>query len=162
LTPIHPPLVAFSGPSEMYLRCAISSTPRQWVEWLSLAELWYNSSYHSSLKCSPFKALYGVEPSFRAVSLPLSIDNESVTEMLGERHHFSELLREQLSRAQNRMKQDAEKDRTPRQFQVGEMILLRLQPYAQSSVVNRPCPKLVLKYFGPYPLVARIGTIAYK
>ena len=44
----------------------------------------------------------------------------------------------------------------------GEMVYLRLQPYSQSTVVNRPCHKLALKYFGPYKIVAKIGTAAYK
>jgi hypothetical protein len=33
----------------MYLRRAIQATPKQWVKWLSLAKLWYNTSFHSSL-----------------------------------------------------------------------------------------------------------------
>lgn len=39
---------------EMYLRCVIHSNPQKWKSWLSLAELWYNTSFHSSLGCSPF------------------------------------------------------------------------------------------------------------
>jgi hypothetical protein len=39
---------------EMYLRCAVHSNPQKWKSWLSLAELWYNTSFHSSLGCSPF------------------------------------------------------------------------------------------------------------
>ena len=47
---------------EMYLRCAVHDSPSKWKSWLSLVELWYNTSFHSSLGCSPFKALYGYEP----------------------------------------------------------------------------------------------------
>ena len=47
---------------EMYLRCVVHDSPSKWKSWLSLVELWYNTSFHSSLGCSPFKALYGYEP----------------------------------------------------------------------------------------------------
>lgn len=40
--------------------------------------------------------------------------------------------------------------------------MLKLQPYAQSSLVNRPFPKHAYKYFGPYSVVERIGMTAYK
>jgi hypothetical protein len=36
--------------------------PKKWVSWLPLVEWWYNTTYHASLKCSPFKALYGYPP----------------------------------------------------------------------------------------------------
>jgi hypothetical protein len=115
---------------EMYLRCAISSTPKQWVKWLPLAELWYNTSYHSALKCSLFKSLYGVDPIFAATPDVSTTDNNDVAQTLIERGHFSALLKEQLARAQNRMKVDADARRSERQFQVGEQVLLKLQPYA--------------------------------
>jgi transposase InsO family protein len=31
---------------ETYLRCAVQDSPKSWKSWLSLAELWYNSSLH--------------------------------------------------------------------------------------------------------------------
>lgn len=52
---------------EMYLRCSIQDNPKQWKLWLPMAELWYNSSFHSSIGCSPFKALYGHEPNLGAM-----------------------------------------------------------------------------------------------
>ena len=45
----------------MYLRCAVHDSPKKWRRWLPMAEFWYNSLFHSSLGCSPFKALYGVD-----------------------------------------------------------------------------------------------------
>lgn len=47
---------------KMILRCAVHHTPTQWAKWIDSAELWYNSCYLSSLKCSPFKALYVMDP----------------------------------------------------------------------------------------------------
>lgn len=52
---------------EMFLRCAVHEDPKSWKKWLPLAELWYNSTFHSALGCSPFKAVYGIEPNFMAI-----------------------------------------------------------------------------------------------
>jgi hypothetical protein len=42
------------------------------------------------------------------------------------------------------------------------MVLLKLQPYVQSLVVQRPCAKLAFKYYGPYEIIDKIGSVAYK
>lgn len=47
---------------ETYLRCMVFQNPRQWNKWLALAEFWYNTNFHTSLKVSPFQALYGYLP----------------------------------------------------------------------------------------------------
>ncbi|XP_071939847.1 uncharacterized protein [Coffea arabica] len=47
---------------ENYLRCMTGELLSQWRKWLSLAEWWYNSTYHSSLDMTPFEALFGYKP----------------------------------------------------------------------------------------------------
>jgi hypothetical protein len=89
---------------EMYLRCAVQDSPKTWKSWLSLAELWYNSSFHTALGCSPFKALYGYEPNVGAVPSVPSDTSTSVTETIENRELHLQALKNNLARAQNRMK----------------------------------------------------------
>jgi hypothetical protein len=131
---------------ESYLRCAVSATPKQWLKWLPLVDLWYNSCYHTSLKFSPFKAIYGTEPSIGSISTIANSEDTAIRATLIETQNFLELLKKNLARAQHKMNLSADSHRSDRSFQVGEMLLLN--PYAQSTVVNRPCPKLTMKFFG--------------
>jgi hypothetical protein len=47
---------------ENFLRCFIHGCPKQWSQWLHLAEYWYNTCRHSALQHSPFEILYGQQP----------------------------------------------------------------------------------------------------
>ena len=111
---------------EMYLRCSVHHSPQKWHTWLPMAELWYNSSFHSSLGCSPFKALYGYEPNLgiTSVSGDFATLEPSVSELLQDRKAHSTLLKQQLAIAQNRMKIQADKNRVDRSFLVGDKVLL--------------------------------------
>lgn len=144
---------------EMYLRSAVHDSPRKWRRWLPAAEFWYNASFHSSLTSSPFKALYGHEPN---LGLMLQWGNCGTQEDDFNWATHTDQLRAHIVRAQDRFKKKADKNRSERFFQVGEEVLLKLQPYAQTTVANRPCRKLAYKYFGPFKVEEKIGTLAYK
>ncbi|MCI33342.1 hypothetical protein A2U01_0054559, partial [Trifolium medium] len=71
-------------------------------------------------------------------------------------------LREQLQRAQDRMKQLADRKRCDRSFEVGEWVFVKLRAHRQQSVVCRINTKLAARYYGPYPVVSRVGAVAYQ
>ena len=112
--------------------------------------------------CSPFKALYGYNPSYGFFSSLLQSDNIEVEQWLREHQAHSAVLKANLMRAQAKIKHYADARRSDRSFSVGDYVYLKLQPYAQHSVVNRPCPKLAYKYYGPFEVLECIGPAAYK
>ncbi|KAJ1275228.1 hypothetical protein BS78_05G120600, partial [Paspalum vaginatum] len=127
-----------------------------------LHELWYNSSYHSSLGCSPFKALFGYEPNVGVYTEIPPGTPPSVIELIQYRDRHLQSLKQHLAAAQNRMKLYADRNRVDLQFSVGELVLLKMQPYTRSSLANRPYPKLAFKYYGPYKVLEQVGQVAYQ
>jgi hypothetical protein len=146
----------------MYLRCAVHDSPKSWKSWLSLAEIWYNSSLHSALGCSPFKATYGYDATLGAAPIITPDTPLSVAEIIANRELHLESLKENLARAHNRMKLFADKKRQDYSFSVGDQVLLKLQPYTQSTVASRPYPKLSYKFYGLYTILEKVGTTAYR
>jgi hypothetical protein len=67
---------------ETFLRCFISACPRKWLQWLPLAEFWYNGSFHLAIQTSPFEALYGYTPKHFGLSVGASCAMDSLDEWL--------------------------------------------------------------------------------
>ena len=83
--------------------------------------------------------------------LPVPTDqSSSASDFLLTRETQLTALKEHLATAQNRMKLQADRQHSDRQFQVGKQVLLKLQPYVQQSMASRPYPKLAFKFFGPW------------
>jgi len=52
------------------------------------------------------------------------------------------------------MKKQADEHRSERQFQIGDLVFVKIQPYVQSSLAQHSNQKLAFKFFGPYRILA--------
>lgn len=59
----------------------------------------------------------------------LQLHSPDLQQWLTERHLLSDVIQHHLHRGQQRMKSNADKGRSEREFKVGDMVYLRLQPY---------------------------------
>nr|GEW30063.1 putative reverse transcriptase domain-containing protein [Tanacetum cinerariifolium] len=88
---------------EDMLRACVMDFGGSWDTHLSLVKFSYNNSYHTSIKCAPFEALYG-----RKCRFP---------------------IKERLKTARSRQKSYADKRRKPLEFKVGDRVLLKVSPW---------------------------------
>lgn len=104
---------------ETFLRCFTHSCPKKWSNWLSLAEFWYNTSLHSAMGRSPFKALYDHSPRYFGLSLGNKCFASNLNDWLQERAVMTTVIKQHLHRASLRMKHQSDKGRSHHQFAVG-------------------------------------------
>lgn len=147
---------------EGYLRCMIGERPQDWVLWIPLAEWWYNTTYHSTIRTTPYEALYGQRRPLHQPYLAGSTQVAKVDRSLQAWEVARNLLKFQLNRSKDRMKQVADRGRSGRVFHDGNLMYLRLQPYKQHSLRRVLNQKLSPRYYGPFPMVAKVGAIVYR
>jgi len=132
------------------------------AELLSFAEFSYNNAYQQTIKCSPFYANYGYNPRFtvdprstdknKAIPAPAA---KAVAEKLKALH---EDLTEAIKVVQNYQAQYYDAKHKPIQFQKGDRVWLR----SVNIRTERQSRKLDWKRLGPFTVIERLGTQAYR
>ena len=101
------------------------------MQWIPLAEWWYNTSYHTTTKMTPYEAVYGQRPPTVITYLPGTSKVQSIDTMLQGQTATLAALKDNLHMAQNCMKQHANKHHSERVFQEG------YQVSSSSNITNK-------------------------
>jgi len=138
---------------EDMLRTCVLSWKGSWDNHLPLVEFAYNNSYHASIQCATFEALYG-----RKCRSPLCWDAVGEKAVLGldwvqrTADRVAE-DRQHILAAQSRQKSFADVRRRGLEFHVGDQVLLKVFP-TKGAVRFSTKGKLSPRYIGPFPIVA--------
>jgi len=84
---------------ENYLRCCTHDWPKQWSSWLPWAEYWYNTTWHASIKMTPFEAVYETLPSRLLSYVPCTTTVDAINVLLRDRTQLITLLRHNMKQA---------------------------------------------------------------
>nr|GEU51346.1 hypothetical protein [Tanacetum cinerariifolium] len=106
-----------------------------WDVYLLLVEFSYNNSYHSSMRCTLFEALYGVK-----CRSPILWAEVGEGQLIGPDY------------ADKRMK--------PLEFSVGDYVLLKVSPW-KGVVRFGKKGKLAPRFVRPFEIIEKIGLVAY-
>ena len=146
---------------EDMLRACVLNFKGSWEKYLSLVEFSYNNSYHSSIDMAPYKAFYG-----RKCKSPLCWEEVGERKLLGLEiiQMTSEkinLIRERLQTAQSRQKSYYDDSRREVEFEVGDMVFLKVVPMKGVMRFGNN-GRLRSRFFGPFETLKRIGKVAYE
>ncbi|GJY09768.1 putative reverse transcriptase domain-containing protein [Tanacetum coccineum] len=111
---------------EDMLRACVIDFGGNWDVHLLLAEFSYNDSYHSSIQCAPFEALY--RRKCRSPVLWAEIGKSSLIGpgLVQETTDKVVLIKEKLKAEKGRQKSYADNRRKPLEFEVGDQVLLKV------------------------------------
>lgn len=131
-----------------------------WRKFLPMVEFAYNTSYHHSIKCTPFFADHGYEAPDPFYGRRFSEGHVTPTEEnLKAAQAILHRTKEYLVQQQHRSQVIADENRREISFDIGNWVLLHRDAHFG---VDGPYKKIHPVYLGPYKVVKRVGESAVE
>nr|GEY80348.1 putative reverse transcriptase domain-containing protein [Tanacetum cinerariifolium] len=146
---------------EDMLRACVIDFGNGWERHLPLVEFSYNNCYHTSIKAAPFEALYGRK--CRSLVCWVEVKDAQLTgpEFIQETTEKIVQIKQRLQASRDRQKSYADVRHKPLEFQVGDKVMLKVSPW-KGVVRFGKRGKLNPHYIGPFKVLAKVGTVAYR
>jgi hypothetical protein len=146
---------------EDILNACVMEHPGSWDKNLSWALFSYNNYYQESLKMAPFEVLYErrchtplnwIKPGEKVIFGPDIIDEAEAT---------VRRIQDNLRAVKSSQESYANKRRRPLEFEVRDHVYLKVSPMKDVKRFGIK-GKLAPRYIGPFPILEKCGTVAYK
>nr|GFA28064.1 putative reverse transcriptase domain-containing protein [Tanacetum cinerariifolium] len=108
------------------LRACVMDFGGSWDTYLPLVEFSYNNSYHKSIKCAPFEALYGRKCRSPVIWTEIAESQLIGPEIVQETTEKIFQIKERLKTARSCQKSYADKRRKPLEFKIEDRVLLKV------------------------------------
>ncbi|TYJ97414.1 pol protein [Cucumis melo var. makuwa] len=146
---------------ENMLRACVLEFSGSWDSHLHLMEFAYNNSYQTTIGMAPFEALYG-----KCCRSPVCWGKVGEQRMLGPElvqttNAAIQRIRAHVLTAQSRQKSYADGRRKDLEFEVGDMVFLKVAPM-KGVLRFKKKGKLSPRFVGPFEILERIGLVAYR
>ncbi|GJU99087.1 reverse transcriptase domain-containing protein [Tanacetum coccineum] len=145
---------------EDMLRACVLDFGGSWDVHLPLVEFSYNNSYHSSVRCAPFEALYGRKCRSPILWAEVGEGQLIGPELVQETTEKISQIKDRLKAARDRQKSYADKRRKPLDFSVCDFVLLKVSPW-KGVVHFRKKRKLAPRLVGPFEIIEKVSPVAY-
>ncbi|KAJ9547942.1 hypothetical protein OSB04_020485 [Centaurea solstitialis] len=146
---------------EDMLRACVLEFGGSWDDHLPLVEFSYNNSYHASIQCAPYEALYGRKCRSPLNWLEVGESRLIRPDIVQETTDKIKMVQEKLKAARDRQKSYTDNRRKPLEFQVGDRVLLKVSPW-KGLIRFGKRGKLSPRFVGPFEILERIGPVAYR
>nr|GEU88458.1 putative reverse transcriptase domain-containing protein [Tanacetum cinerariifolium] len=142
------------------LRACVLDFGGSWGVHLTLVEFSYNNSYHSSVRCASFEALYGRKCRSPIMWTEIGEGQLIGPELVQETTEKISRIKDRLKAARDRQKSYANKRRKPLEFSVGDYVLLKVSPW-KGVVRFGKKGKLAPRFVEPFEIIEKLGPVAY-
>ncbi|KAA0059961.1 pol protein [Cucumis melo var. makuwa] len=146
---------------EDMLRACVLEFSGSWDSHLHLMEFAYNNSYQATIDMTPFEALYG-----KCCRSPICWGEVGEQRMLDSElvqttNAAIQKIRARMLIAQSRQKSYADVRRKDLEFEVGDMVFLKVAPMKGVLRFEKK-RKLSPRFVGSFEILERIGPVAYR
>ncbi|GJZ97923.1 putative reverse transcriptase domain-containing protein [Tanacetum coccineum] len=146
---------------EDMLRACVIDFGGSWDTHLLLAEFSYNNSYHTSIKCAPFEALYGRKCRSPVVGAEVGESQMIGPKIIQETTDKIFQIKDRLKVARDRQKSYADNHQKPLEFYVGDHVLLKMSHW-KGVVCFGKKGNLAPRFVEPFEIIERVGVVAYR